>query len=257
MDLAAGGRGQRRQGADRQTGDWRDGARHPRPPGHPLAARHALAGQPRPGVCAKKRQRDRLIRLAEAHPDWALGFADETWWSRVATPDLHAWAEPQRPLRLVEQAVAKDDPDPKALAAYGLYLPAASEMLLRFVDGRPVSALTTRFLAWCCERLAARGTAALLLVWDNASWHISREVRAWVREHNRSVKRGEAAVRLVICQLPVQSPWLNPIEPKWAHGKRRAVEPDRLLIGPEIAERACAALGCAYEDHLSLSKQIV
>jgi len=54
-------------------------------------------------------------------------------------------------LRLVEQTVAKDDPDPKALACYGLLVrwwtdgPAApphEEAWLRFVDGRPVSAST-------------------------------------------------------------------------------------------------------------------
>ena len=53
-------------------------------------------------------------------------------------------------------------------------------MPLRFVDGRPVSAVTTQFLAWLTARLAAEGTTALLLVWDNASWHISQAVRAWL-----------------------------------------------------------------------------
>jgi hypothetical protein len=72
--------------------------------------------QPRPGVRPKKRQRDRLIQLAAHHPDWALGFADEVWWSRLAQPHLHAWAEADEPLRLVEQTVAPTDPDPKALA---------------------------------------------------------------------------------------------------------------------------------------------
>ncbi len=43
------------------------------------------------------------------------------------------------------------------------------ELWLRFVDGRPVRAITTQFLAWCCERLERRGKRALLLVWDNAS----------------------------------------------------------------------------------------
>ena len=116
------------------------------------------------------------------HPDWALGFEDEVWWRRLAHPALHAWADPDRPLRLVEQAVAKEDPDPKALACYGLLLrwwvngPAApphEEAWLRFVDGRPVSAVTTRFLDWSCDKLAALGKAAVLLVWDNASWPIS------------------------------------------------------------------------------------
>ncbi len=203
----------------------------------------------------EKKQRDRLIRLAAGHDDWALGFADETWWSRFAAPACRAWTEPGRPLRLVEQA-AVGDTEPKALAAYGLYLPAANEVLLRFVDGRPVGALTTRFLAWCCDRLAARGVTALLLVWDNAAWHVSQAVRAWLHDHNRAVKRAGAGVRIVACRLPVKSPWLNPIEPKWVHGKRRAVAPDRTLTAQETAERACAALGCAYEPHLALPSHV-
>ena len=89
-------------------------------PGHRLETRQALDHQPRSGVRAKKSRRDRLIALAAAHPDWALGFADEVWWSRLAQPHLHAWAEADQPLRLVEQTVAKADPDPKALACYGL-----------------------------------------------------------------------------------------------------------------------------------------
>ncbi len=129
-------------------------------------------------------------------------------------------------------------------------------MLLRFVDGRPVSALTTPFLAWCCETPAARGKSALLLAWDNAGWHLSKEVRAWLRDHTRRVKREGAGVRLVVCQLPVKSPWLNPIEPKWVHGKRRAAEAGDLLTARETAERACTALGCAYEEHLALPKKV-
>ena len=117
-------------------------------------------------------------------------------------------------------------------------------MLLRFVDGRPVGALTTQFLTWCCAKLAARGKTALLLVWDNAGWHISKEVRAWVRDHNRAVKRGDARVRIVVCQLPVKSPWLNPIEPKWVHGKRAVAEPDRKLAAAEMQQRICDYYGC-------------
>ncbi len=149
-----------------------------------------------------------------------------------------------------------DDAEPKALAAYGLYLPVGNEVLLRFADGRPVGALTTQFLAWCGDMLAARGMTALLLVWDNAAWHVSREVRAWLRDHNRRVKAAGRGVRIVACRLPVKSPWLNPIEPKWVHGKRRACSPDRTLTARETAERACAALGSPYEDHLTLPQQV-
>lgn len=212
--------------------------------------------QSRSGICAQKGGRDRLIRLATTHPDWALGFVDEVWWSRVTQPELSSRTDDGTPLRLVEQRVTRDDPNPKALACYGVLLRQwddagrCNERMLRFVNGRPVSALTAQFLAWCCERLAAQGKTALLLVWDNASWHGSKAVRTWIREHNRTAKRGEAAVRIVACHLPIRSPWLNPIEPKWVHGKRRIVEPARLMTADEIAARVCACFGCAHEPYL-------
>ncbi len=192
-----------------------------------------------------------------SHPDWALGFLDEVWWSRVARPQMASWSEPGRPLRLVEQTVARRDPDPKALACYGLLVREwdgagrrDERMLLRFVDGRPVSAVTTQFLDWCCDWLAAQGKTALLLVWDNASWHVSKEVRTWIRAHNRAVKKEGSGVRIIVCPLPTKSPWLNPIEPKWMHSKRWIVEPARLLTAAEIAERVCACFGCTHEPHL-------
>jgi hypothetical protein len=112
-------------------------------------------------------------------------------------------------------------------------------MLLRFVDGRPVSPVTCAFLAWAAEQLAADGVRVLALVWDNASWHISREVRTWIMVHNRRVKGAGSGCRLLICRLPSKSPWLNPIEPKWVHGKRAVVEPKRQLTGAELKQRLC------------------
>jgi transposase len=216
--------------------------------------------QPRSGVRPKKRQRDRLIALAQAHPQWALGFADEVWWSRLARPALHAWAEADQPLRLVEQTVAKDDADPKALACYGLLVRGAHHheaVWLRFVDGRPVSAITTQFLAWCAPKLEALGVPVWVLIWDNASWHVSKAVRAWIRAHNRAVKQQGHGVRLLVCYLPVKSPWLNPIEPKWVHSKRAIVEPTRLLSAQEVAERVCAYHGYPHEPHLALPDPIL
>ncbi len=92
------------------------------------------------------------MEVAAANPEWAVGFCDECWWSRwwsrLAFPTLSSWAEEGQPLRLVQQSVAKDDPEPKAISCYGLlYLPEIDETSwLRFVDGRPVSSITTRFL---------------------------------------------------------------------------------------------------------------
>jgi DDE superfamily endonuclease len=203
--------------------------------------------------------RDRLIGLANNNPDtWAMGYQDECWWSRVALPALHGWAEKSKPLRFVEQSVSKDDPDPKAISCYGLYLPQLKETWLRFVDGRPISGITTQFLSWCSKKLYARGKKVWLMIWDNAPWHLSKEVRTWIKEHNKKVKKGEIVegVRIISCFLPTRSPWLNAIEPKWIHGKRKVVEADRLLSTHEIAERVCAAFGCPHYEHLFLAENV-
>jgi hypothetical protein len=207
-----------------------------------------LDHQPRPGVRAKKNARDRLIRRARAHPDRVRGFQDETWWSRLALPRVHAWSGDE-PLRLVERERPRTDLDPKALCCYGVLRGDTGGMLVRFVRGRPVSQVTEDFLAWVCERLAAEGKAALLLIWDNASWHISRRVRAWIRAHNRRAKQA-GGVRIVACRLPSKSPWLNTIEPKWAHGKKAIVEPDRLLTAQEVKDRVCGYYGCEQPQPL-------
>lgn len=192
-----------------------------------------------------------------------MGFEDETWWSRLARPALFAWAPNDKPWRLVEHSLAKDDPDPKALAAYGILLrlvqsdsSVQEEVWLRFVDGRPVSAVTTRFLEWVCERLEARGKTALLMPWDNAPWHVGKQVRAWIREHNRQVKRQAKGVRIIACYLPIKSPWLNPIEPRWIHAKRKVVEPDRLLSAQELADRVCDHFGCQHDPHLAIPENV-
>jgi hypothetical protein len=192
------------------------------------------------------------MRLAERHPHWALGFCDECWWSRLARPALHHWGEV--PLRMVEQTVANDDTAPKALACYGLLLrhsDTPDDLLLRFCAARPVSAVTTQYLAWCCDQLAARGMTALLLIWDNAPWHVSRAVRRWIRAHNRAVKAAGSGVRILACELPIKSPWLNPIEPKWVHGKRAVSEPDRVLAAAEVEDRVYQYFGCSAHGHLT------
>jgi hypothetical protein len=198
--------------------------------------------------------------VAQRQVDWALGFADETWWSRLARPQAHAWTDPaDGPLRLLEQNAPKDDPDPKALACYGVLLRQVQQperVWLRFVDGRPVSALTEQFLAWGCARLQETGVRVWLLIWDNASWHVSKRVRAWIRAHNRQVKQRGQGVRIVSCYLPVKSPWLNPIEPKWVHGKRAIVEPARLLSAHEVADRVCAHFGCSHDPHLAIPDNV-
>lgn len=109
---------------------------------------------------------------------------------------MHAWQDEEQPVRLVEQCWQKADPDPKALACYGVLWqrgpadkPMRDQMSLRFVTGRPLSDITIQFLPWECDLLQVQGKTAWLLIWDNASWHVSKLVRTWIREHNQQVRQ--------------------------------------------------------------------
>jgi transposase len=232
-----------------------------------MEAGQALDQQSRPCLCTKKKRRDKLIRLLARHPEWQLAYQDEVWWSRLAQPHLSTWIGPwtqdpltqERPLPLVEKEVAKTDTDPKAIACYGALLADTGQMLLRFVQGRPISQVTCDFLGWLADKMAQAGKQGLVLIWDNASWHISKIVKNWLNKnwlnknwlkaHNRHVKK-EGGCRLVVCFLPSKSPWLNAIEPKWVHGKRAIMEPVRTLTATELMARICAYYGCEHEPLL-------
>lgn len=153
-------------------------------------------------------------------------------------------------MQLVEKTLPKGER--KALSCYGVWLPRERQMLLRFVEGRPVSGVTVAFLEWVSTVLHQAGKRALLMVWDNASWHVSAEVRDWLREHNRQVKQGRKdGARLLACRLPSKSPWLNPIEPKWLHGKRAVAEPGVVLEEAELTARVYEHFDCPAHPLLS------
>jgi transposase len=207
---------------------------------HWKRAKHWLVSSD-PQYELKKKRRDRWMTLAEQHPDWAVGFQDETWWSRLTHPNAHAWTA-DKPLHLVQQAAAKDDPDPKAFACFGIdmRIGAKPEVWLRFVEGNPKSDPTIQFLDWVLQRASKRGIRVLIMFWDHASWHKSQVVRQWIRQHNQTVKTKREGIRLLAVLLPKKSPWLNPIEPRWIHAKRKVMEPDRILSVDELSKRVCA-----------------
>ena len=138
---------------------------------------------PDPAYARKKKRRDQLIALAEQQPTWAVGFLDEVWWSRIAQPTRHRWQKGTAPPRAYELHLLKAEQ--KAIACYGVLLERKAatppQMLLRFVEGRPVSAVTIDFLAWACTQMQRQGIRVWVLGWDKAPWHSSKAVRTWIR----------------------------------------------------------------------------
>ncbi|GAC1385387.1 MAG: hypothetical protein NVSMB42_04680 [Herpetosiphon sp.] len=158
-----------------------------------------------------------------------------------------------------EKAVANTDPDPTAVACYGLLVrptaTAPEQIWLRFATGRPVSGLTTQFLAWCCERPGgARKTSV--------APGVGQRIVAYERDREKLGARAQSAgqiggERRAHRSVPaaVEEPMADPIEPTWVHGKRAVLEPARVLTKQELIERVCAYYGCAYDTHLSLPEK--
>jgi transposase len=66
---------------------------------------------------------------------------------------------------------------------------------------KAISEHTESFLRAVLERVEGE----ILLIWDNASWHTSKAVEAFIGEHDR----------LRVLPLPARSPEANPIEDVW------------------------------------------
>ena len=80
------------------------------------------------------------------------------------------------------------------------------------------------------------GIRVVIMIWDHATWHKSKRLRQWIRDYNLDAKR-LAEPRLLTFLLPKKSPWLNPIEPRWVHAKRKTCEPDGELTAQELKRR--------------------
>jgi transposase len=165
-----------------------------------------------------------------------LVWEDECWFSRFAQPSLNAWSREGKPLALEQKEPSKEDQEAKAVACYGAVEEGTGQVLLRFSLGQPNSGYTLKFLKYLLWVAEEKGKQALLVIWDNASWHKSQGVREWVKNHNHQVKQ-EGGVRLLTYLLPIKSPWLNPQEPHWVHCKRNVVEPKAILTGEQLKER--------------------
>jgi transposase len=178
-----------------------------------------------------------LKKWATQHDDWLLVDQDECWFSRFAQPAMHAFAEADDNLRLVERTPPKNEPD-KAIACYGAVCQHSEERWLYFAEGQPDSDKTISFLQALLAVAQRKFKRVLLVIWDRASWHASKQVKQWVRQHNHQVRQ-EGGVRLLTYLLPSKSPWLNPMEPIWLHSKRKVAEPDGPLSVNVLKERLC------------------
>jgi transposase len=161
---------------------------------------------------------------------------DECWFSRFAQPNLSAWRTTKQPLRLVQRQRDKSDKAPKAMACFGAVRQDTHKVYLSFCAGQPSSEPMWAFIIHLLAVARAEGKRVVVIIWDNASWHLSQRIRRWIRDYNRAAKEADEP-RLLVHGLPSKSPWLNPIEPRWVHAKRAVCEPDGQLTPSELRRR--------------------
>lgn len=178
---------------------------------------------------------------------------DESWFSRFAQPQAHAWGAPGAELRLVQREPPEDAPQ-KAIACFGAADLETEQVHVYFSDGQPNSEHTILFLQLLLEVARQAKKRVLVLNWDHASWHKSGRVKQWVRTHNRRAK-AEGDVRLLTFLLPKKSPWLNTMEPRWVHAKRNVCEPDG-EITPETMRRRLYAHFRTQPLELTLNQSV-
>lgn len=126
----------------------------------------------------------------------------------------------------------------KALACFGAVRQDTHQVWLSFSDGQPNSLQTWLFVMGLLSVARQENKTVLVIIWDNASWHKSKIIRRWIHDYNQLAKAHNEP-RLLVHRLPTQSPWLNPIEPRWLHAKRAVCEPDDDLIPGELRRRIC------------------
>jgi len=176
-----------------------------------------------------------LKTQAAENDAWLLFDQDECWFSRFAQPNTFAWTEPGEPLRLIQRPPGRDEPE-KALACFGAVRQETQETVLYFAAGQPNSELMWLFIIALLALARTEMKKVVVLLWDNATWQQSKRLRQSIRAYNRAAKQsGEP--RLLTWLLPRQSPWVNPIEPRWIHAKRAVCEPDGELSSAALKRR--------------------
>jgi hypothetical protein len=167
-----------------------------------------------------------------------LEYLDETWFvfvppQGVMNPEAgYGWQSVGSPLK--NAATRK-----KGQQTWSCYLaldPKEERLAWRYTEATnswETCVFLHERLAWH-ERL---GHDTLVVVWDQASWHTSRALMAWVRSHNQRVQRLGTGVKLVPVCLPVHAFWLNPVEAHIGHAKGRVL-PCRQFAVPLEQQRA-------------------
>jgi hypothetical protein len=165
-----------------------------------------------------------LVARAQANPAWGLEYEDETWFvwvppAGVMNPEAgQGWAPTGQPPR--NQATRK-----KGSETFTAFLSLdIKEHRLHWDYAEHTNQATTRqHLEGRLQAHTRQGHQVLVVAWDPATWHLGRDLLAWVRQHNQEVDREGRGTKLVPVPLPKGAFWLNPVDALIKHAKGRVL----------------------------------
>ena len=99
---------------------------------------------------------------------------------------------------------------------------------------------TWQHLKGVIRRYAGQGVRALVILWDNAPWHVAAWLHRLLTRYNRWAKR-HGRLRVLLFALPRKAPWLMPLEAVFRQTKR--------AVGPQ-PHASLAALRGAVDRRL-------
>lgn len=171
----------------------------------------------------KKRRRDWAIETALGDDEYDLEFADESWFvaqmpDGIMNPQMdNVWTCEGKTVKVPSSRKKSQI----TLSIYAGMSVKSGQINYRFCHKNNTDE-TIEYLVMRSEQCRQQGLKRLYIVWDNASFHISKKLKAWLKEHNKSVRtKGGTLIHFV--GLPSKSPWLNPIEAVFRWLKRRVL----------------------------------
>jgi len=179
-----------------------------------------------------------LLSWVEHHSGWAAAFTDESWfvlWPRQSS----TWARRQRPQQIKKAKSWKKGQAPPSTCLYADLDAITHEVTAEWHDTWNQRE-TWQHLKGTIRRYAAQGVRFLVLVWDNAPWHLAQRLQRLLARYNRHAKR-HGRVRVKLFALPIKAPWLMPLEAVFGQTKR--------AVGP-IERESMPALQDAVERRL-------
>ena len=171
----------------------------------------------------RKQKIEDVVAQVLNDPESDLEYTDESWFVAQESSGIKnhqtgsSWSYIGRP----ETVPTSSSKGKKTLPIYAGMSVKDRQIRYMFTERTNTDA-SIAYLGWRARDCRERGIRKLYIVWDNASFHLSKALKHWLERHNEKVKQ-EDGTFIELVPMPNKSPWLNLIEVVFRWLKRRTL----------------------------------